>query len=224
MRTGETCLPGGHQDHSCEAPVETALREAQEEIQLDPSLVEVIAVLPPHPSGPKHLIAVTPVVCTLLGKPEDLSLVLNDEVEYTFWVPLRVFLQRESHTALKVWWRDVFLGVCSFEYMETLKDNVVPSPGDVGELSGAVSTRENEGHGYRNHIIWGLTASMCILVASIVLDRTPDFPCTVWAVREVDESKGNFWMDSIVLSPRQHFTYTSTAGQGLQDVSVKAKL
>jgi 8-oxo-dGTP pyrophosphatase MutT (NUDIX family) len=44
---GEISFPGGRQDHPEEDLRETALREAQEEIGLDPSGVELVGALPP---------------------------------------------------------------------------------------------------------------------------------------------------------------------------------
>ncbi len=44
---GEISFPGGRQDHPDEALLETALREAEEEIGLKPDSVEVIGALPP---------------------------------------------------------------------------------------------------------------------------------------------------------------------------------
>ena len=44
---GEISFPGGRQDDPAEDLVATALREAQEEIGLDPADVEVVGALPP---------------------------------------------------------------------------------------------------------------------------------------------------------------------------------
>ncbi len=44
---GEISFPGGRQDHPDEDLRETALREAHEEIGLDPSGVELVGALPP---------------------------------------------------------------------------------------------------------------------------------------------------------------------------------
>ncbi len=44
---GEISFPGGRQDHPDESLLLTALREAQEEIGLDPAGVEVVGALPP---------------------------------------------------------------------------------------------------------------------------------------------------------------------------------
>jgi 8-oxo-dGTP pyrophosphatase MutT (NUDIX family) len=44
---GEISFPGGRRDHLQETLLHTALREAEEEIALDPGAVEVIGALPP---------------------------------------------------------------------------------------------------------------------------------------------------------------------------------
>ena len=44
---GEVSFPGGRQDHPDEPLLETALREAEEEIGLEPAGVEVVGALPP---------------------------------------------------------------------------------------------------------------------------------------------------------------------------------
>jgi 8-oxo-dGTP pyrophosphatase MutT (NUDIX family) len=44
---GEISFPGGRQDHPDEPLLSTALREAEEEIGLDPAAVEVVGALPP---------------------------------------------------------------------------------------------------------------------------------------------------------------------------------
>lgn len=45
--SGEVSLPGGKREEGDVDDVETALREATEEIGLDPSLVDVVTVLEP---------------------------------------------------------------------------------------------------------------------------------------------------------------------------------
>jgi 8-oxo-dGTP pyrophosphatase MutT (NUDIX family) len=44
---GEISFPGGRRDHAGESLLRTALREADEEIGLDPEAVEVVGALPP---------------------------------------------------------------------------------------------------------------------------------------------------------------------------------
>jgi 8-oxo-dGTP pyrophosphatase MutT (NUDIX family) len=44
---GEISFPGGRRDHTEETLLSTALREAEEEIALDPAAVEIVGALPP---------------------------------------------------------------------------------------------------------------------------------------------------------------------------------
>jgi len=47
---GEISFPGGRQDHLAEPLLDCALRETEEEIGLEPSLIEVAGALPPVPT------------------------------------------------------------------------------------------------------------------------------------------------------------------------------
>ena len=58
---GQVAFPGGGRDSSDRGPVDTALREAQEEIGLDPAVVHVMGRLP-EASVPVSSFAVVPVV------------------------------------------------------------------------------------------------------------------------------------------------------------------
>jgi 8-oxo-dGTP pyrophosphatase MutT (NUDIX family) len=65
---GEISFPGGRLDPG-ETPVEAALREAHEEVALDPSLVTVVGELDQIATMVSHSLIV-PVVGTLTGRPE----------------------------------------------------------------------------------------------------------------------------------------------------------
>src|SRR6056297_2154011 len=62
---GQVAFPGGKQDAGDPDITATALREAQEEIGLDPANVETLGHLPPHETVTGFL--VTPVVAEVLG-------------------------------------------------------------------------------------------------------------------------------------------------------------
>ena len=90
--SGQVAFPGGKQDDTDTDEDHTALREAQEEIGLDASLIEVIGRMPTYTTGTQFII--TPVVA--LVQP-DHELKLNAfEVADAFEVPLD-FLMNPAH-------------------------------------------------------------------------------------------------------------------------------
>src|SRR3954469_3379070 len=66
--TGEVSFPGGRLDPG-EAPLDAALREAQEEVGIDPSAVEIVGRLNPLSTFSSSSF-ITPFVGALPGRPE----------------------------------------------------------------------------------------------------------------------------------------------------------
>ena len=90
---GQVSFPGGRCEPEDTSPVATALREAQEEVGIDPAQVEVIGQLPDYSTGTGFL--VTPVV-GLVTPP--LNLKLDDfEVAEVFEPPLGFLLDVANH-------------------------------------------------------------------------------------------------------------------------------
>ncbi len=89
---GQVAFPGGRIDPGDADPVAAALREAEEEIALDPGKVDVVSSLSPYLTITGF--AVTPVVGVI---PPDLPLVPHDrEVAAVFEVPLAFVLAADS--------------------------------------------------------------------------------------------------------------------------------
>ncbi|KAF8031142.1 hypothetical protein BT93_D0365 [Corymbia citriodora subsp. variegata] len=84
---GDVSLPGGKQDEGDANDIVTALREAKEEIGLDPSLVEVVTVLQPYATKNAYRPALSPA-----------------EVEVIFDAPLEMFLQDRNRRAEEGEW------------------------------------------------------------------------------------------------------------------------
>lgn len=90
---GQISFPGGRVEEGDEGPVDTALRETEEEIGLDRERVELLGSLPDYLTGTGF--CVTPVV-GLVHLPFDLK--LDDfEVAEAFEVPLSHFLDPAHH-------------------------------------------------------------------------------------------------------------------------------
>ncbi|KAK9085464.1 hypothetical protein Sjap_025875 [Stephania japonica] len=144
--SGEVSLPGGVEEEGDIDAIGTATREAKEEIGLDPSLVNVVAMLVP-PFLSKTKIRVTPVI-GLLSDKQSFRPVLNpSEVETMFDVPLEMFLKDENWRVKQIQYPEYVYLLHSFEYKV-----------------------EN-----KTFMIWGLTAEILIHVASIVYQRLPNF-------------------------------------------------
>lgn len=90
---GQISFPGGRCEEQDASPVETALREAREEVGLDRGQVEVLGVLPEHRTGTGF--SIIPVV-GLVHPP--LNLKLDDfEVAEAFETPLGFLLDPANH-------------------------------------------------------------------------------------------------------------------------------
>ncbi|KAE9447598.1 hypothetical protein C3L33_20504, partial [Rhododendron williamsianum] len=143
---GEVALPGGKREEGDADDSATALREAMEEIGLDPSLVQVVANLEPFIS--QHQLIVVPVVGQL-PRIGDFKPSLNpDEVEAMFDAPLEMFLEEDRHRC-----EERELG--SWKYTSHVFD---------------FETEQGA-----SFLIGGLTASILIRTASLVYQRAPDF-------------------------------------------------
>ncbi|KAK3000113.1 hypothetical protein RJ639_023794 [Escallonia herrerae] len=142
---GDVALSGGKMEEGDADDSATSLREAMEEIGLDPALVQVVATLEPFISG--HLIKVVPVV-GVLARVEDFKPLLNpDEVDAVFDAPLETFLKEDIHRNEQREWR-------GWKYMSHLFD----FESEQGDF-----------------LIGGLTASILIRAASIVYQQLPSF-------------------------------------------------
>ncbi|KAG6641348.1 nudix hydrolase 15, mitochondrial [Carya illinoinensis] len=143
--SGEVSLPGGKAEEGDKDDGDTATREAREEIGLDPSLVNVVTVLEPFLS--KHLLRVAPVVGILNERNSFKPSPNPSEVEVIFDAPLEMFIKDENRRAEERDWMGQKYILHFFDY-------------------------ENE---KKKYMIWGLTASILIRVASVVYQRPPAF-------------------------------------------------
>jgi len=96
--SGQVAFPGGRVEAGDASPVEAALREAHEEVGLEPSRVEVIGQLPDYLTGTGF--SVTPVVGLVLPgfdpRPDP------SEVAQVFEVPLAFLMNPRHHQRRRV--------------------------------------------------------------------------------------------------------------------------
>jgi len=90
--SGQIAFPGGHQEPG-ETAVQTALREAHEEVGLDPSTVEVLGIMPAYRTGTGFLI--TPVIGWIASAPALKA--QADEVADMFEAPWDFLMDVANH-------------------------------------------------------------------------------------------------------------------------------
>uniref|UniRef100_A0A8V0XVT3 Peroxisomal coenzyme A diphosphatase NUDT7 n=1 Tax=Gallus gallus TaxID=9031 RepID=A0A8V0XVT3_CHICK len=142
---GEVCFPGGKREEIDKDEIDTALREAKEEVGLQPEKVEVICRLVPGIDKMNHL--VTPVVGfiedTFQASPNP------DEVSDVFVVPLEYFLKPLNYVALPYKNK----GYLSWMHCFTYDDH------------------EHK----KSFKIWGLTAHFAVFLAIVIFRTKPTF-------------------------------------------------
>jgi 8-oxo-dGTP pyrophosphatase MutT (NUDIX family) len=93
---GQIAFPGGKIDPGDASAAAAALREAQEEIGLDPRLVEPIGRLDPYIAGTGYRI--TAIVARVA--PEHRLILNPDEVDAAFEVPLSFLMSPRNHQTI----------------------------------------------------------------------------------------------------------------------------
>jgi 8-oxo-dGTP pyrophosphatase MutT (NUDIX family) len=101
--SGQVAFPGGKRDPTDADEAHTALREALEEIGLDPSHAEVIGLMPTYTTGTRFII--TPVVA--LVSPDHEIRLNAFEVADAFEVPLEFLMAPGNHQRLKRDWKGI---------------------------------------------------------------------------------------------------------------------
>ena len=137
--SGQVAFPGGRTDESDVDAIDTALREAHEEIGLPREYVEVLGTLPIYVTGTAYII--TPVVA--LVKPGFVLSPNPGEVADVFEVPLAYLMNPANHRRHDFEFDGVLLQWLSMPYVE--RSGVA---GSVEDVDG------------KERYIWGATAGM----------------------------------------------------------------
>uniref|UniRef100_A0AC34G1U8 Nudix hydrolase domain-containing protein n=1 Tax=Panagrolaimus sp. ES5 TaxID=591445 RepID=A0AC34G1U8_9BILA len=91
---GEVCFPGGMREIDDLTCIDTALREAYEEIGLPSTSVRIITTFRPFIS--RHLIMLYPV---LAQQTSPFTPFTGAEVDKVFYAPLKTFIEAEKHSS-----------------------------------------------------------------------------------------------------------------------------
>tara|TARA_Y100001958_G_C21227905_1_gene553370 strand:+ start:1402 stop:2010 length:609 start_codon:yes stop_codon:yes gene_type:complete len=99
---GQIAFPGGKKDQIDSSPIETALRETQEEVGLNPKDVEIIASLPSHKTATGFVIK---PYLGLINQPFSETL-RQGEVDEIFTVPYEYILNEKNFSIQTRKWNE----------------------------------------------------------------------------------------------------------------------
>ncbi|XP_051485618.1 peroxisomal coenzyme A diphosphatase NUDT7 isoform X2 [Apus apus] len=160
---GEVCFPGGKKEATDRDEIDTALREAKEEVGLQPEKVEVVCRLVPGIDKMNHL--VTPVV----GFIEDTFQATPnpDEVSDVFVVPLEYFVK-------------------------PLNYNTLPYKTSSGYSSRMHCFMYEDREHQMSFKIWGLTAHFAVFLALVIYGKRPTFEVDYDLNNLISSAENNF--------------------------------
>lgn len=118
---GQIAFPGGKADEEDADAAATALREAQEEVGLDPAFVDVLGVMPHYITGSSFII--TPVVA--LVHPGFTLSPNAYEVADVFEVPLAFLMNPAHHQRHAFEWEGVERNWFSMPYQDAVKQRFI---------------------------------------------------------------------------------------------------
>jgi 8-oxo-dGTP pyrophosphatase MutT (NUDIX family) len=148
--SGQIAFAGGKADATDADAAATALREAQEEVGLDPRFVQVLGNLPTYTTGTAFII--TPVVA--LVQPDFTVTPNTHEVADVFEVPLQFLMDPANHQRHALEWEGLRREWFSIPYSDTSFDQ-------SRDLFPGTNVPQDAQHSdARQRFIWGATAGM----------------------------------------------------------------
>ncbi|KXS19962.1 hypothetical protein M427DRAFT_28822 [Gonapodya prolifera JEL478] len=174
---GAIVLPGGKLDDVDPTLLATALREAEEEIALPPSLVEPLCTLPLHLA--RDDLIVTPIVC--LVHPSFRPVCNPAEVQAVVRVPLKTFLEPEDgqHSSYQSWWKRRLVHTYNVQVFWEGDDSNAPqsTPDAVSEPVA------------RSDVVNWMTADICLETAVAAFGREPNFERNGTWTKDIERSQ-----------------------------------
>ena len=95
---GQISFPGGKVENNDKNLIETALRETQEEIGIDPAYLDTIGQL--HCYQTLTGFRITPIVA--LVKPNSKIIIDTNEVDEVFYLPIGHFINKQNHLTVEI--------------------------------------------------------------------------------------------------------------------------
>eukprot|EP00210_Caulerpa_lentillifera_P006146 g5873.t1 len=165
---GEVCLPGGKWEKGDENDIDVALREANEEVGLDPLSVDLITHWPViilHRG-----LEISVVIATLKPGFENFRPILNPrECASAFAMPLKAFLHSHGHTY------EDFPGTKGFDGQQNSAPGSSRAP--ISDTRRVHHFKFFDKESKEIYTIWGLTAAIMIEVSKIGLNSEAEFDC-----------------------------------------------
>ena len=148
--SGQIAFPGGKADATDADAAATALREAQEEVGLDPRFAQVLGNLPTYTTGTAFII--TPVVA--LVRPDFVVTPNAHEVADVFEVPLQFLMNPANHQRHALEWEGLRREWFSMPYSDSMLDRSddIFHPANHAQIAQHAQARQR--------FIWGATAGM----------------------------------------------------------------
>ena len=169
---GEVCFPGGKFDEEDSDLLNTALREAEEEIGLKPSNVEILSEL--FPIRSKSGIAVYSFVGVIKNLEKVLLNINHQEVQDVFACPLQFFINSQTYKLFHAHGHRFH----SYLWENNVRLNDEESKIDFLKQVFCVAQG-------KTFSIWGLTAYFSLLTAAICLEQPPTFKSISYTLDEL---------------------------------------
>ncbi|KAI6650999.1 hypothetical protein LOD99_5576 [Oopsacas minuta] len=138
---GQVCFPGGQKEPTDSSPIQTALREAEEEIGLPQTSVRILGLISIIPSFLHHVT----IVVGVITNPNFVPVLSSTEVDNYFYCPLEFFISTDNLQTNIMDLENCDLTLFNFQYFCPVTE--------------------------RTHKIWGLTSVVAVFASCIAYNK-----------------------------------------------------